>query len=390
MNTQALNSRSEHPNLPFESIGPFFRRMPQKHSLAGARVVSADNHISLGGRDIWREAAPAHLKERVPRVWFDEDKQLWNTTLGGESLAFFGADDFARSMEGRRGAWDVDARVADMDAEGVEKEIVFPQFLLRLCHLPDLEAREFIFREYNRYLCELQRRQPGRFYGVGVAHYWEPERARDSILEGKKNGLKAFMVPCRPGVYPDGTKIFYGASRMDPLWEAFEETNMPVCFHVGEGTIHGGPGAIPVSMLINLGAPDFRMNWSEMVFGGVFDRHPSLRVAFVEGGLHWIPGMLQDAEMLREALTTLLDYTPKLPLRDYWAKHCVATFMYDPAGILQLDVIGLENVMWSVDYPHNEGSFGYSGEAIQHIVDRVGATAARKIVGDNALRFFDL
>ena len=76
--------------------------------------------------------------------------------------------------------------------------------------------------------------------------------------------------------------------------------------------------------------------------------------------------------------------------RDYWAKHCAATFMHDPAGLRQLDVIGVDNVMWSVDYPHNEGTFGYTGRAIDYIVNTVGLQAARKVVSENAIRFFRL
>ena len=64
--------------------------------------------------------------------------------------------------------------------------------------------------------------------------------------------------------------------------------------------------------------------------------------------------------------------------------------MHDPAGLRQLDVIGVDNVMWSVDYPHNEGTFGYTGRAIDYIVNTVGLQAARKVVSENAIKFFRL
>jgi predicted TIM-barrel fold metal-dependent hydrolase len=360
-------------------------------SVSGVALVSADSHLSLGGVDFWYDNAPPHLKDRVPRIRYDAERGHWDTLIDGKSFYPAGAEKLARTMEARRGGWDMEARIADLDGESVAKEIAFPQNLMRLVHYKDLEVREYVFREYNRYLASLQQRAPGRFYGVGVlANYWAPERAAEVLREAKALGLKTLMLPCNPGLYPDGEQIYYQSRKMRPLWEAVEEAGLPICFHISEGLIHGGGGGLPITVLNAVSGVEFPQVWGQFVFGRIFDNHPSLRIAFVEAGIHWVPGLLLNAEIVLESFKPILDYVPKREPREYWAENCAATFMHDPSGLRQLDVIGVDNVMWSVDYPHSEGTFGYTGRTIDYILEAVSPEDARKILSENAIRFFKL
>jgi predicted TIM-barrel fold metal-dependent hydrolase len=379
---------------PFAGMGNCVGRNPQRpaRSTASLRIVSADDHLSLGGSDLWYDRAPPHLKDRVPRVWWEDGERYWVTGVGGKSLypGGFAGHRIAYSMEGRPGAWNVDSRIADLDQEGVEKEIAFPQLLGAFFNWPDFEARAFIFRAYNEHLAALQQRQPGRFYGVGIANYWEPERAAESIAEITSLGLKTFMLPGMPGAFADGTPILYPEDAMAPLWRAIEAAGLPVCFHIGEQLVVTGRGAIMTTALNNLGGSYFRKLYGDLVFGGVFDRHPKLEIVFAEASLNWVPGLLQDADMVGESFAGLSDYTPALRPSDYWRRHCYATFMHDPAGLRLIDEIGIDRVMWSVDYPHNESTFGYSQTAIENVIAQVGIEAARKILGGTAIELFRL
>jgi len=388
MTTIAPAHSAKAKSQPFESLGVFLGRKGQRHALSGSIIVSADNHICLGGEDFFYENAPAHLKDRVPRIWFDAKNDFWVTAMNGKSLYAWGSDDLVKSMEGHPGAWNVDARVADMDAEGIDKEIAFPQVILHCFHLKDFEAREYIFREYNRYLARLQRRAPGRFYGVGISQYWDPANAREFIQEMKADGIKAVLLPSLPGVFPNGEKIQYVSEEMRPFWDALAEADIAVCFHIGENPGFDSKGAIATSVLASVGGMYFRSIFGQLTYGGIFDNYPTIRVAFVEANLHWIPGMLQDAEMIQASFRPLLDYAPKLTPQEYWNRHCYATFTYDPAGLQHLDRIGIDKIMWATDYPHNESTFGYTGTAVQWIVDTVGEAAARKVVGGNAVNFY--
>jgi predicted TIM-barrel fold metal-dependent hydrolase len=374
---------------PYESIGVFFGRKPQRHRLVGTRVISSDSHVGLGGEDVFYDRAPASLKDRVPRVYLDEDKGYWTCSFNGKPVYPPGTEVVVNSVEGRPGVWNVDVRVADMDAEGIDAEIAFPQVLpLTLFTLKDFEAREFIMSEYNRYLARQQAKAPGRFYGVGVPNYWDPAQAHSSVQAIKTLGLKVLMLPCNPGTFTDGRPIRYSLDEMRPLWQALQDADLTVCFHIGENAGFGGKGAFPAAILNNMLGPDFRQLWAQLVFGGILDDFPKLRIVFAEANIHWVPGMLQDADMIPESFAGLIDYTPKLTPSEYWYRNCYATFIHDPAGLRLLDKIGIRNAMWSVDYPHNEGAFGYTGAAIDVIVKQVGEPTAKLLCGANASACF--
>lgn len=377
---------------PFVKPGAFNQRsaQPVPDTLKNFRIVSADNHLILGGEDVWYNRVPEHLKQRVPRVWLDHDSQVWTTGFDGQSLYPFGSDAFIQTMEARDGSWNVDARTADLAAEGIQKEIAFPQVLPVFFHHKDLELREWIFRAYNQYLAELQTRQPGHFYGVGIPNYWDPAAAQSSVDEIVSLELKTLMLPSLPGQFADGSDIHYADENMEPLWEAIAASGLPICFHIGENITVGGRGSLGITALNSLGAIYFRKNFGQLVFGGIFDRNPDLRVVFCEGNLHWIPGMLQDAETIYDSFGEVIDDLPKRRPSEYWSKHCWATFMHDPAGLALLDRIGADRVMWSSDYLHNEGTFGYSAQVMEEILDIAGAENARKMLGETAIEVFNL
>lgn len=376
---------------PTERPGPFSTRSPAAPPLYSAGpIVSADNHICLGGGDIWFDRAPSSVRDRLPRVWRDEASGMWLTGFDGKSLYPYGSEDFVHSMEGHDGAWDVDIRTHDLLAEGISKEIAFPQVLPVFFQSKDYEARHWIFDIYNSYLAELQGRQPGHFYGVPIPNYWDPAAIPASIERIAALGLKTVMLPGNPGKYPDGRPILYADPEMEVLWTSIEASGLPVCFHIGENLGVEGRGALGTTALNNLGAGYFRRNFGELVLGGILDRCPNLRIVFAEANLHWIPGMLQDADMIVQSFGTMLDYQPKLRPSEYWRRNCYATFMHDPAGMRLLDLIGADRVMWSADYMHNESTFGYSGTVVDEIVASVGAAAARAILGETAVKLFDL
>ena len=144
------------------------------------------------------------------------------------------------------------------------------------------------------------------------------------------------------------------------------------------------------STIMNSLAP-FRRQLAELIFSGTCDRHPRLRIVFSEGGLAWVPPALQDAEMIFDSYGNgnLLEPIKQRP-SDYWHQHCYASFQNDLLGLGQLDYIGADRVMWASDYPHSEGSFGYSRRSIQSVIDAAGSEASGMIAGGTAIEVYDL
>jgi len=354
----------------------------------GTVLVAADTHWSLA-EDIWYQRFPASLKDAAPRVRYFGDFLFVGFDNQADGETYHPAlIQVAKSVDDCRGATNLAARLEDMDAEGVAMEIAFPQRVQGFFHHRDFEVRDLIFRIYNEHLAEMREQSGNRFHGVAIPNWWDPAKARTSIQEIKSLGLKTFMIPQTPGKNEAGETIYYASAAMEPFWAAAEEAGLPVCFHVAEDLKGGGDGFLGAMTLHNLGP--FRRNLGELIFGGVFDRHPGLRVVFSEAGINWVPGALQDAELVLDSFTELLE--PKIAERPshYWRKNCYATFMNDAVGLRLLDMIGADRVMWSTDYPHNEGTFGYTGDSVQSILDAVSPGDARQILGGTALGLFNL
>ena len=354
---------------------------------AGTVVISADSHWLEG--DIWVERFPEHLKDRAPRVFFENGG--WEVELGGKRLTPPGTAAASCAFECVPGFNDVKARMRDQDAEGVQQEIIFPQKFFNLLFLEHLEEKEWCARAYNQGLADFCAQEPDRLHGVAILNWWDPGQTRDALAEIKDLGFKTAMVPIQPGKFADGQVIDYHGERMDPFWQAVEEAGLPICFHIGERPVNpftSPRGAAGIFVMQQMGG--MRNVWSNLAFGGVFDRNPGLRVIFVESGLHWVPGALQEADMIYESFPShvrpKLSHSPSY----YWFNNCYATFMVDPAGLEMMHRIGADRCMWSSDYPHNESTLGYTRSAVQAVFDAVSEEDAKKIVGGNAVEVFGL
>jgi predicted TIM-barrel fold metal-dependent hydrolase len=353
----------------------------------GLAIVSADNHVEVT-EDIFYQSFPERLRDAAPRVWFDK---YWHVGFKGDVEAFPVGFDIERALSKTvmNDGFDFAVRNRHLDAEGIAKEIVYPQSMLGFVRYPDLEMQELMYRVYNGHLADLQARNPGRFFGVGIlSNWWDPAKAEAAVQQIVDLGLKTFMLPYSPGKGLDGKPIDYAGPEMDRFWAAANEAGLPVSFHIGEVPATGGRGAFGTFFIVQ--AAPFRRVLGGLIFGGVLDRHPKLRIVFAEGGLNWAAGALQDAELTYEVHREMLDPMPKLRPTEYWRNHCYATFQTDAIGLQLLDRLGADRVMWAQDYPHSEGTFGFTAQAIQEVLDATSEADARLILGETAASLYKL
>ncbi|HWA66662.1 MAG TPA: amidohydrolase family protein [Mycobacteriales bacterium] len=356
---------------------------------AGTEVFSADNHISLS-EDIFFERAPEGMKDRVPRVMNVDGG--WVVGLDGKSVLVKEFIDVLQQYDPVPGshAGDIDARLAALESEGVHSELAFPNSILALFGWPDREVRETCFRIYNEYIAEVQERSGNRIYGVGLINWWDADGARRTLTELKALGLKTFLMPLVPGKDEDKKPIDYCAASMDGVWEAIEESGIPVSHHIGENPPQTPIeiNALQVGMFQSV-AP-FRDTFGKYVLGGILDRHPGLKIGYFEGGINWVPSAIQDAQHICASFRHMQDTEIKLDPQEYWDKHFYASFMLDPLGLSMVDRIGADKVMWSTDFPHNESTYGYSNESLGSVIDAVGVDRAIDIVSTNARRYLGI
>jgi predicted TIM-barrel fold metal-dependent hydrolase len=361
---------------------------PRKTELPqGLTVVSADNHVELT-EDIFYENFPARLRDAAPRVWFDK---YWRVGFKETMEAYPTGSriDEALTRSVLNEGFDFGIRNRHLDAEGIAKEIVYPQSLLAFIRHPDQELQQLMYSTYNEWIAKLGAENRGRFFGVGICNnWWDPKKAEPAIRQIVDLGLKSVLLPFSPGKDVDGKPINYASPDMDRLWAAAEEAGLPVSFHIGEVPAQGGRGAFGTFFIVQ--AAPFRRVLGNLIFGGILDRYPKLRIVFAEGGINWVAGALQDAELTYGAHRELFDWPLKHRPSHYWHHHCYATFQTDPIGFKLIEQIGADRVMWAQDYPHSEGTFGYTADALTEITDVVSEADARKILGETALELYKL
>ena len=339
---------------------------------ASTRVISTDDHV-LEAPNLWQDRLKGADKDRAPKYW--RDGTGFHLEVDGVNYDVPGLpSDFP---EGREGFWDVDKRLADMDAEGIEASIVYHGRTAALVRMEDKELFIRCIDVYNEWMAEWRMAAPDRLYPVAyLPTFYKPEMTADYLQKLKDLGFKAVQIPMNP------RGVRYNSSELDPMWNAVAESGFPLSVHIGAYLRYFGRGSLGANLNANL--MPFTGLFGLLTFSGTFDRHPQLRIVFTEGGASWVAPCLANADKVARDYASVL--RPRLAHEPswYWHNHCYATFMDDPVALENIDRIGADRIMWSVDYPHPESVLGESGRVMKQIFDMLGADRAAKIVGTTA------
>lgn len=345
------------------------------------RMVSADDH-NCEADHLFEERLPAKFKDRAPKIWRDKKTNVVHVQYKDRSFDPPGIGTIGQECPG---FWDRDERLRTMDAEGIEASVLYHGQLQALNALigEDPELYTACMDAYNEWLIEFTRPAQNRLIAVAMLpSFLRPETARDQMQKLKGLGYRAVQMPA----YPRGVR--YNSREMDPLWSAIAESGIPLSFHVTAYREFHGHGSLGANLARNLSP--FRPLLAQLIFSGVFERHPDLKVVFAEGGIAWVADALYSMDRICRAYYTIL--RPQLPHLPsfYWRRNCLATFMDDPIGIELIDRIGVENVMWSIDYPHPESVYGFAGEVAKGIYAALGHERAKQVLGGNAIELYKL
>jgi predicted TIM-barrel fold metal-dependent hydrolase len=365
------------------------------------RIVSADSHVNPP-KDLWTQDPPAKLKERVPRVESTPAGDFWivdseiKGAIGLDSAAGRKPEEFKAMgltyKDMRPGSYDPKARLEDMDLDGVDAEVLY--FGGPVTQYPaDPELRRFIVARYNDWMAQLSKAAPTRL--VGLAHIALVD-LDDAVAELKRvaaMGIRGFHVD----PFPDerGGKPLWDTA-YEPFWSTVEETGLPMSFHIV------GQRKVDVREMFMNPTPGVKENFialtpmsiaeviSTLTFTGVLARHPKLRYVLVECGIGWIPYFLermnQTFEKHRFWTQSVITEKPS----EYWYRHGYATFIRDLVGVAERHRAGLNNIMWSTDYPHSDTTWPKSREALEaHFKDVPDAERAL-IAGGNAAKLYGL
>jgi predicted TIM-barrel fold metal-dependent hydrolase len=187
--------------------------------------------------------------------------------------------------------------------------------------------------------------------------------------------------------------VNYNLPHFDPMWRLIEEADLPITFHVSTGrdprAARGNGGAV-VNYVTHSLAPTIEPV-ANLCASGVLERFKGLRFATIEAGIGWVAWLLEAMdEAYRKHHMWVRPKLQGLP-SDYYRAHGLSTFQEDPVGLYLAERFGLiDNFAWANDYPHHEGTWPHSAEAIERTMPGLNDTQRAKILGLNAARFFKL
>ena len=306
-----------------------------------------------------------------------------------EKLASAGSEIVARHYDDMiPGCYDPEARVKDMDADGIKASVVFATFP-RYCGQTFAEAKDKdlaldCVKAYNDWMIdEWCGSAPDRFIPMALVPLWDPELAAAEVRRAAARGAKAISFSENPS--PLGLPSFC-TTHWDPFLSAVEEVDIPLCMHIGSSSKMSVPSpeaspAVPIALC----GLNSMSSCVDLIFSGTFTRHPNLKIAMSEGGSGWVPYILERMDYTWER--TRLDIDRSVAPSELFRKHFWTCFISDRTAMELRHVIGVDRMMWECDYPHNDSNWP---EARKHAaqefasvpdddVELIGEMNARKL-----------
>lgn len=353
-------------------------------------VFSADSHI-MEPADLFLEGLPASLKKHAIHarkegeylITGTEDKVIYRLRVGQHREKQLGDGE-------RKGIREIPGRLEDMELEGIDAEICFPSLGLWLYCLDDPEAEAASARLYNDWNDRFLGEHPNRFVRCGMLPVTDFSNTLAEIDYLAAKGFTAAMLPAvTPGSLPK-----YNDEKWDAVFARAAEKGIVFVMHTGTGlatvVAERGPGAAIINYTKQ--ASDAQESVMYLVTGGVLDRNPGAKVAFIESGASWLVALAERMDEVEEAHANFV--RPKLSRRpsEIIDDQVWASFQHDRACILAASagLPGARNVMWGSDYPHAEGTFPASRRIIEDLFAglNVSDQAKADILGLNAARLF--
>lgn len=364
-------------------------------------MISSDSHL-IEPPDLWTTRLDRHLRDRAPRVVEDGNEQWW-VTEGRRGLSFAGGaqtgDRFtkprelhtgARFEQVRQGGYDPEAHLRDCERDGVVGSVLYPTQGLILYTQADPELLSSCCRAYNDWLAEFCSHAPERLKGVAMLNLDDVDEAIAEMHRARELGLCGALIPTAvPDEQPYSSPIY------EPLWAAAVELEMPLSLHLGANRIGAGGferdlGNIRPSYFA-VCEQSVKVSLADMIFSGVFDRHPSLRVGSIEHELGWIPFFLDRLDYTYTQRQGNARYyrfrTAELP-SDFFRRNVFCSFQDDDLGIRERYTIGIDGITWGSDYPHTESTFPHSRQIMGKRLGGLPPDEQQKIVASNTASLY--
>src|SRR5580700_2544780 len=371
-------------------------------------IVDLDAHV-VEPPDVWSRRLPARLREMGPHIEYmpggvpvlKGSSYVESPGTEGPDVAWWCYEDHRASIkrtiaaagfaadevqlrgvtydEMRPGCWRGSDRMMDMDVNGVEAQLCFPNYP-RFCGQQflwgkDRELAQLCVEAYNDWMVdEWCGESGGRLIPLCLIPLWDPHLAAAEVRRNAARGVRAVCFSEQPPLL--GLPSIHSEDRhWDPFVRACDETGTVICMHSGSGskmpsTSPDAPPAVSSALTHELG----EQGLADWLFSGLLVRFPNVRITFSEDQVGWIPYLLCRADRIwrhNRGWADVSSLIPEPPSTYYWGR-VFGCFFDDALGLELIDKIGADQVTFETDYPHADGTWPHTKQVAEEQFGHLG------------------
>jgi uncharacterized protein len=357
-------------------------------------IISADSHITEPP-DTYTDRIDPKFRDRAPHLVHQEGMgdmfvipgMRQPIPMGLVAAAGKRPEDISLKgtfAEWHRGGWDPDARLQDQERDGIAGEIIYPTVGMPLCNHEDIDFKKACMDAYNLWIAEYCSKHPDRLFGVGQTALRTPQEGIEDMRRIKDLGLRGVMLPGHPA-QADYDSPIYGE-----FFEAAIDLQLPLSFHI---LTSKNPSGVR-GPILNFAVTIIRANQDIMamfIYGGVFDRHPRLKIVCVEADAGWVPHYMyrMDHYYTRHRHSMRAAALQRLP-SEYFKEHIYVTFQDDWVAFRMIDMVNPARLMWANDFPHSDSTWPWSQEVLREHTAHLTEQQKDLILHDNVSHLYGL
>jgi predicted TIM-barrel fold metal-dependent hydrolase len=375
------------------------------------QIVSVDDHLVEHPR-VWQDRIPARYLEQAPQIKDVNGMHLWHydgnvfPTIGlnavaGKPREKWGLDP-VRYEDMIPGCYDPAARVKDMDLDGVQAALCFPSFPGfgggTFFRAQDKDLALLCVRAWNDFhVDEWCATAPDRFIPMAILPVWDIDLAVAEARRAIAKGARTVSFPDSP--VPLGLPSFH-SDHWDPLWQVCSDTETPISLHFGSGSFVPGfsfatmrpvagelkPIDAPFVVPTILFSSNLMWTTVDLLFSGALQRFPKLQFSLAEGGIGWIPYILERSDYTWDRHRWYQPIDRDTRPSDLFREHFYGCFIDDEHGLASRHAIGVDRITLEIDYPHSDSNWPNSRKRAHEVLAGIPDEEVEMIVETNARR----
>lgn len=340
----------------------------QEATITDDLLFSSDSHVM---------EPPETVRSRVPKTLRDDAPRFPELRVG-------------EGFQTHPGGSDPQQRLKEMATDGVSGEVLYPTYALSLFAMEKADLQEACVRAYNDWLIEYCQVAMDRLIGVPMISTYNVDHAVQELERCAKAGLRGALLWEVPP-----KEMSFTTDHYERFWAAAQEMEMPVSLHILTGFGYSRnreerKGIERYRGSVNLKLAEAADSLMDIVFSGVLERYPRLKVVLVENEIGWIPYVLEQWDYYfnrhRPVAPLTIDKRPS----EYFSRQVYATFFNDSVGTHLLSWWGVDNCMWSNDYPHANSTWPHSREVVARDLAHLTPEARAKLLRENVARLYNI